>query len=369
MILRSYGLDSDILASNHELRQLYLILLMTRIKIFASRLNRFLRYCLMSAALPWISKLISCFKDKTRVQTVPLLLCASPLTAGWAYHVQQRSDDHVHQNVLYLFHARVDCYLLVVGLVVQGGSRPHKPPPKKSSHKHSASIPASRIFQIPYPMNLKFYLFKFHNIFHDLIGLDNIKALQANLNYKDGFLNSNYSQQPICERIKQTKQWIFVHPKEDVIKAECFDQKQIIKLIAATLKPTETSLRTTWILSPSTSRFCSQDHLTNLKNYSIHDSKRVLKTKVPENRAVRNEVAENLIRCYNDFIDRVVRSFQVLQLNYRIPSSLCEHIDPQIKDELIEIDSTDSETDLDSIEIERDSTNTIMTTGMTATHY
>nr|CAH7759107.1 unnamed protein product [Callosobruchus chinensis] len=56
-----------------------------RIRIFASRLNRFLRYCLTSAALPWISKLISCFKDKTRVQTVPLLLCASPPTAGSGY--------------------------------------------------------------------------------------------------------------------------------------------------------------------------------------------------------------------------------------------------------------------------------------------
>nr|CAH7719716.1 unnamed protein product [Callosobruchus chinensis]CAH7753509.1 unnamed protein product [Callosobruchus chinensis] len=41
--------------------------------------------------------------------------------------------------------------------------------------------------------------------------------------------------QPICERIEQTKQWIFVHPKEDVIKAECFDQKQIIKLIGTYL--------------------------------------------------------------------------------------------------------------------------------------
>nr|CAH7712627.1 unnamed protein product [Callosobruchus chinensis] len=50
-------------------------------------------------------------------------------------------------------------------------------------------------------------------------------------------------------------------------------------------------------------------------------------------------------------------------------SSLCEHIDTQIKDKLIEIDSTDSETDLDSIEIERDSTSTIMTTGMTAIEF
>nr|CAH7745326.1 unnamed protein product [Callosobruchus chinensis] len=50
-------------------------------------------------------------------------------------------------------------------------------------------------------------------------------------------------------------------------------------------------------------------------------------------------------------------------------SSLCEHIYPQIKDEFIEIDSTDSETDLDSIEIERDSTNTIMTMEMTAIEF
>nr|CAH7715148.1 unnamed protein product [Callosobruchus chinensis] len=128
--------------------------------------------------------------------------------------------------------------------------------------------------------------------------------------------------------------------------------------------------------------------LTNLKNYFINESKRVLKTKVPKNRAVRNEVAENLIRCYNDFIgivskiyatlndieqnlilklfptlrDKVFRCFQVLQLNYTIPSSLCEYIDPQIKDELIEIDSMDSRTNLDSI-------NTIMTTGMTAIEF
>nr|CAH7762631.1 unnamed protein product [Callosobruchus chinensis] len=58
-----------------------------------------------------------------------------------------------------------------------------------------------------------------------------------------------------------------------------------------------------------------------------------------------------------------------IDLQVLIPSSLCEHIDLQIKDELIEIDSTDSETDLDSIEIKRDSTNTIMTTGMTATEF
>ncbi|VEN45924.1 unnamed protein product [Callosobruchus maculatus] len=128
--------------------------------------------------------------------------------------------------------------------------------------------------------------------------------------------------------------------------------------------------------------------LSNLKNYSINESKRVLKTKVPKNRAVREEVVGNLIRCFNDFIrivnkiyttlndneqklilklfttlrDRVVRSFQVLQLNYRIPSTFCEYIDPQIKDELIEIDSTDSGTDLDT-------TNTIMATAVTAIEF
>nr|CAH7717948.1 unnamed protein product [Callosobruchus chinensis] len=49
------------------------------------------------------------------------------------------------------------------------------------------------------------------------------------------FKGHAYITQPICERIEQTKQWIFVHPKEDVIKAECFDQKQIIKLIGTYL--------------------------------------------------------------------------------------------------------------------------------------
>nr|CAH7734108.1 unnamed protein product [Callosobruchus chinensis] len=86
--------------------------------------------------------------------------------------------------------------------------------------------------------------------------------------------------------------------------------------------------------------------------------------------ATLNDIEQKLIlKLFSTLRDRVVRSFQVLQLNYRIPSTLCEHIDPQIKDELIEIDSTDSETDLDSIEIERDSTNTIMTTGMTAIEF
>nr|CAH7718143.1 unnamed protein product [Callosobruchus chinensis] len=86
--------------------------------------------------------------------------------------------------------------------------------------------------------------------------------------------------------------------------------------------------------------------------------------------ATLNDIEQKLIlKLFPTLRDRIVRSFQVLQLNYRIPSSLCEHIDPQIKDELIEIDSTDSETNLDSIEIEKDSTNTIMTTEMTAIEF
>nr|CAH7764035.1 unnamed protein product [Callosobruchus chinensis] len=59
---------------------------------------------------------------------------------------------------------------------------------QKSAHKHSVSIPASKIFNLQNPMNLKFYLFKFHNIFEGLIGLDNLKLLKAEINLSKGIL-------------------------------------------------------------------------------------------------------------------------------------------------------------------------------------
>lgn len=36
---------------------------------------------------------------------------------------------------------------------------------QKSAHRFSALIPASKIFNLPDSQNLKFYLFKFHNVF------------------------------------------------------------------------------------------------------------------------------------------------------------------------------------------------------------
>nr|CAH7757828.1 unnamed protein product [Callosobruchus chinensis] len=59
---------------------------------------------------------------------------------------------------------------------------------QKSAHKHSVSIPASEIFNLPNPMNLKFYLFKFHNTFEGLIGLNNLKLLKAEINSSKGIL-------------------------------------------------------------------------------------------------------------------------------------------------------------------------------------
>jgi len=59
---------------------------------------------------------------------------------------------------------------------------------QKSAHRYSASIPASNIFKLPSNQNLKFYLFKFHNVFDGLIGLDNLKLLQANIDFNNGYL-------------------------------------------------------------------------------------------------------------------------------------------------------------------------------------
>lgn len=65
---------------------------------------------------------------------------------------------------------------------------------QKSSHKHSAEIPCSKIFRLPNKQNLKFYLFKFHDTFDGLIGLDNLKNLQATLNFDTGYLITPYTR-------------------------------------------------------------------------------------------------------------------------------------------------------------------------------
>lgn len=63
---------------------------------------------------------------------------------------------------------------------------------QKSADKYSASIPSSEIFNLPKQRNLKFYLFKFHNIFNGLIGLDNLKLLQANLDFNESYFITPY---------------------------------------------------------------------------------------------------------------------------------------------------------------------------------
>lgn len=65
---------------------------------------------------------------------------------------------------------------------------------QKSAHRYSALIPASSIFKLPNKQNLKFYLFKFHNVFDGLIGLDNLKLLQANIDFNSGYLITPYAK-------------------------------------------------------------------------------------------------------------------------------------------------------------------------------
>lgn len=108
--------------------------------------------------------------------------------------------------------------------------------------------------------------------------------------------------------------------------------------------------------------------VSNLREEVIKESKRVLKRQVPKSESVRNQVRDNLLRLYNDFVftvnscykdiddnkynnqikpifnvirDRVIRSYQVLQVDYKIPTNILKKIDPQVKDELILIDITE----------------------------
>lgn len=47
---------------------------------------------------------------------------------------------------------------------------------------------------MPNQIPLKFFLFKFHNTFHGLLGLDNLKLLQAQLDFSNGFLITPYTK-------------------------------------------------------------------------------------------------------------------------------------------------------------------------------
>lgn len=59
---------------------------------------------------------------------------------------------------------------------------------------YSAMIPASKIFNLSDNSKLKFYLFKFHDVFDGLIGLDNLKILQASLDFGKGNLITPYAK-------------------------------------------------------------------------------------------------------------------------------------------------------------------------------
>lgn len=120
--------------------------------------------------------------------------------------------------------------------------------------------------------------------------------------------------------------------------------------------------------------------LSGLKDEVIRESKRVLKTKQPKSEVVRNQVRDNLLTLYNNFIftatacykdlddktyneilkpffniirDRVVRSYQVLQVDYKIPDSFLCPIDRKIKDELIDLTDDGDEEEGEGTETKR----------------
>jgi len=135
--------------------------------------------------------------------------------------------------------------------------------------------------------------------------------------------------------------------------------------------------------------------VSNLREEVIKESKRVLKRQVPKSESVRNQVRDNLLTLYNNFVstvnscytdiddskynnqikpifniirDRVIRSYQVLQVDYKIPTNILKKIDPRVKDELILIDITeditrqndDSDSDSDSnneLQVKKDQEN------------
>nr|CAI5829466.1 unnamed protein product [Callosobruchus analis] len=116
--------------------------------------------------------------------------------------------------------------------------------------------------------------------------------------------------------------------------------------------------------------------LTNLKQKVINESKRVLKKQVPTTESVRAEIRDNLLIHYSQFVkeviniqsalddgqfnlvkklfshlrDRVVRSYQVLKVPYKIPTSCIELIKADVLDEDLNFDEEELETPKNSHE-------------------
>lgn len=64
---------------------------------------------------------------------------------------------------------------------------------QQSAHRYSANIPTSEIFNLSKEHKMKFHLFKFHDSFDGLLGMDNLKFLQAILDYEQGYLHTPYT--------------------------------------------------------------------------------------------------------------------------------------------------------------------------------
>lgn len=93
---------------------------------------------------------------------------------------------------------------------------------QQSAHDHSALIPASKLFKLPDPQDLKFFLFKFHSIFDGLLGLDNLKLLQANVNLDTNHIITPYAKIPLqFYKTNSDLNLITVQPRtEQVIKVK-----------------------------------------------------------------------------------------------------------------------------------------------------
>lgn len=76
------------------------------------------------------------------------------------------------------------------------------------SQEYSAELPAFEEFKDP-KLELKFYLFKFHKTFDGLIGMDNIKLLQAMIDFRTSRLFTKMSTLPI--QYYQTNKSHFYH--------------------------------------------------------------------------------------------------------------------------------------------------------------
>lgn len=75
---------------------------------------------------------------------------------------------------------------------------------QKSAHKFSACIPATKLFKLQKNKTLKFYLFKFHNVFRGLIGLDSLKSLQATIDFDKGYLITPHTKIKLLFQKTQT---------------------------------------------------------------------------------------------------------------------------------------------------------------------